>query len=54
MLQLLRLLIFGKRCNHEWKCDKTMKAFSNAEKHLYICQKCGRMKKVTMEIATYE
>ena len=54
MLQLLRFLIFGKRCNHEWKLEKSLEPFNNHELHLYICQECGRMKKVRLRIKTWE
>jgi len=53
MLQLLRFLLFGKRCDHEWKCDKSMQPFRNVERHLYICKKCGKMKNVKLKIPYY-
>lgn len=54
MLQLLRFLIFGKRCNHDWVLDHEMKPFSNAHKYIYICKKCGKIKKVRLNISSYE
>lgn len=53
MLQLLRYLIFGKQCQHQWKHDREMKPFSNKEKHIYICQKCGKIKTVKMYVTYY-
>lgn len=50
MLELLRFLIFGKRCLHEWKLEQSMEAYTNCYKYLYICQKCGKMKKTTLYI----
>jgi hypothetical protein len=53
MLQLLRYLIFGKECKHEWKCDKSLTPYINSEKHIYICQKCGKIKVVSLRIKVW-
>lgn len=50
MLQLLRFLIFGKECKHDWKLEQAMKPWSNDQKFLYSCKKCGKMKIVKMHI----
>jgi hypothetical protein len=54
MLQLLRYLIFGKQCQHQWKLEKEMKPFTNVGMYLYSCQKCGKMKKVKFDLARYQ
>lgn len=50
MLQFLRFLFFGKRCDHKWKVEQSMKPFSNKQQFLYSCAECGRMKKVSLNL----
>lgn len=38
MLQLLRFLIFGKECNHDWKLEQSMEPWSNDQRFLYSCK----------------
>ena len=54
MLQLIRFLIFGKKCKHEWKIEQDMKPFRNIQIVLYSCKKCGKMKKVKMDLTDYK
>jgi hypothetical protein len=54
MLQLLRFLIFGKPCKHEWKLEQEMKPWNNDQRFLYSCKKCGKMKKVKMKIPNWQ
>ena len=54
MIQLIKYLLFGKQCNHQWKCDKSIVPYRNKEKHIYICQKCGKIKVVKLEIKIWE
>lgn len=53
MIQLLKYLFFGKQCKHEWKLDQSMKPYSNSHRYIYICQKCGKIKVVKMEIKVW-
>jgi len=53
MLQLIRFLIFGKQCAHDWQLLESMEPFSNHCLYLYKCSKCGKMKKQRMKIAYY-
>jgi len=53
MIQLFKYLIFGKQCQHKWKCDKSMTPYRNAERHIYICEKCGKIKTVKLHISVY-
>lgn len=50
MLQLLRFLIFGMPCKHDWELEQSMTPWTNNQKFLYCCKKCGKMKKVKMKI----
>lgn len=54
MLKLLKWLIFGKPCPHQWKLDQSMTPYRNSHKYVYICQKCGKIKVVKCEIKVYE
>lgn len=53
MIQLIEYLIFGERCKHKWKLEQSLKPFSNVELHLYSCEKCGKMKKVNLDLSKY-
>jgi len=53
MLQLIKFLIFGKQCQHDWYCDKSMIPYKYAEKHIYICKKCGKIKVVDIYISSW-
>jgi len=50
MIQLFKFLLFGKICSHKWKHDQAIRPFNNSEKHIYICEKCGEIKVVKLEI----
>lgn len=54
MIQLLKFLIFGRQCKHEWKLEHKMEPWDNNKLFLYSCQKCGKMKKVQMKIPIYK
>lgn len=50
MLQLLRFLIFGTRCKHQWELAEKLTPFDNDHQSLYICKECGKMKKVNLKV----
>ena len=53
MLQLLKYLIFGKQCNHDWELKQSMEPFTNKAYYLYVCKKCGKFKKIKLHIISY-
>lgn len=54
MIQLIKWLIFGNQCKHDWKLDQEMKPYSNAHRYLYICRKCGKIKVVKVQISVFD
>lgn len=48
MLKLIKWLIFGKQCLHDYRIDYRFKPFNNYEKHIYICNKCGKITTITL------
>ena len=50
MLQLLKFLILGKQCQHDWKLMQSMEPFNNHCQYLYCCTKCGKIIKRELRI----
>ena len=54
MIWLIKFLIFGPQCKHAWKELDSIKPFSNEQKFIYCCEKCGKIKKTSLIIRAYE
>jgi hypothetical protein len=53
MLWLIKILIFGKMCNHDWILLQKMEPWSNHCLYLYKCSKCGKITKKKLLIRNY-
>lgn len=49
MIWLLKLLILGKVCAHEWREMYRFQPYSNWHKYVLRCTKCGKIKKITLK-----
>ena len=54
MLKILYYLIHGElpppKCTHNWELKQSMKYYSDSHEYLYICDKCGKMKKTKLGV----